>query len=470
MNAQPPSAQSHPWLWAQTWGQTLAAGWDPNGLALRQRDTRLAQLREAAQQSPFYRQRLRGQPHWRDIAPVTKAELMAAFDDWACDRDITRASVDAFLHDAANLARPYLGRYLVWTSSGTSGHPGIFVQDANSLAAFDALDALRFRGLHGGFGLPQLMAPGQRCAMVVATGGHFAGVASVTRMQRLIDATMLRWLVPQWQLFSLLEPLPSLVRQLQAFAPQVLVTYPSCAMALAQLQDQGALQLRLRELWLGGEQLSVAQRTRLQRSFGAVLRNNYGASEFFSIAWPCAMGQLHLNHDWVLLEPVDAQLRPVPADTFSHTVLLTNLANHAQPLLRYQLHDSVRLPAQRCACGSGWPLIEVQGRSDDTLVLHDAGGRAVTLLPLALMTAIEEGAALTQFQLLRTGPRSLELRLEPEVPEPAAAFARARQALQTLLERHGLHQVRITRGRKPALPDPRSGKLRRVVSQPNPGT
>ena len=53
----------------------------------------------------------------------------------------------------SHLGDAYLGRYLVWTSSGTTGEPGIFVQDEQSLAAFDALDALR---LHGG---PTVMGP-----------------------------------------------------------------------------------------------------------------------------------------------------------------------------------------------------------------------------------------------------------------------------------------------------------------------
>ena len=45
-------------------------------------------------------------------------------------------------------------------------------------------------------------------------------------------------------------------------------------------------------------------RERLTRVFGAQVRNSYGASEFLPIAWECAHGHLHVNEDWVLLEPV----------------------------------------------------------------------------------------------------------------------------------------------------------------------
>ena len=84
------------------------------------------------------------------------------------------------------------------------------------------------------------------------------------------------------------------------------------------------------------------------------------------------------------------------------------------------------------------------------------------------MTVIEEGALLTQFQLLRTGPSTLELRLEAEVPDPAAAFARARAALLPFLAQQGLANVRVLHGRARPQHHAASGKLCRVIhaSQP----
>ena len=61
------------------------------------------------------------------------------------------------------------------------------------------------------------------------------------------------------------------------------------------------------------------------------------------IAFDCRYGNLHLNADWVILEPVDAALRPVPPGTPSHSTLLTNLANRVQPILRYDIGDSVTM-------------------------------------------------------------------------------------------------------------------------------
>jgi phenylacetate-coenzyme A ligase PaaK-like adenylate-forming protein len=201
---------------------------------------------------------------------------------------------------------------------------------------------------------------------------------------------------------------------------------------------------------------------RIRSAFECPVRNNYGASEFFSMAWECEHGRLHLNEDWVVLEPVDRQSRPVPSGIAPDAVLLTHLANHVQPLLRYRLDDSVRFTAEGCPCGCAFPVIEVHGRSGQTLLLRGAGSRLVTVLPLAVETAIEEGAHVTQFQLLCTAPDALELRFEPEVTDADAAFTRARSALLDYLRTQGLNSIYVTHGRGAPLRDRRSGKLCRV--------
>jgi hypothetical protein len=65
---------------------------------------------------------------------ITRSMLMERFDEWATDRRIDRASVQQFLSSTDRIGERYLNDYLVWTSSGTSGEPGIFVQDKQALS------------------------------------------------------------------------------------------------------------------------------------------------------------------------------------------------------------------------------------------------------------------------------------------------------------------------------------------------
>lgn len=445
------------WAWLQACNETALVNLDAQGWGSPLRQRRLAALMDAARTgSPLYRRRWGAARVLADLAPVHKAELMQGFDDWATDRAITRAGAEAFLADPGAVSDAWLGRYMVWTSSGTSGEPGIFVQDAASLAAYDAIDTLRLRGPGGP---PGLWSLGRSFAYVGATGGHFAGIASVERLRRLGWAP---W-APRLQVLSVQTPLPELADALQALAPQVLVTYPSCAVALAALQAAGHLRLALDELWLGGEQLSPAQRAMLAMCFACPVHSSYGASECYAIACECGLGRLHLNHDWVILETLDRHGRPVAAGEPAHTVALTNLANRTQPLLRYVLTDRVRYLEAPCACGSRFPAIEVEGRADDTLVLPAAGGQQAVLLPLALETAIEEGSGVTRFQLVQRKGAVLELRLAPETAGHAEAYTRCAAALEGFLRRHGVERVRIVRGRGGPQRDTISGKLRRVI-------
>lgn len=404
------------------------------------------------------------------IAPIDRAGMMDAFDDACTDRQVTRDAVQAFLADPERLGEAFLGRYAVWTSSGTTGTPGIYLHDARALAIYDALETLRLCG----FGWPGrgaqmvedlLRSPfgeGHRYAMVGATGGHFAGNASVERIRRLWP-----WAAPNVRTLTIMQPLPALVAQLNEFAPTLLATYPTAAELLAVEAAAGRLRIRPSEIWVGGEHLSEPVRAQVSQAFGCRVREGYGASECLSIAWDCGHGSLHVNSDWVILEPVDRAGRAVPAGVPSHTVLLTNLANRVQPILRYDLGDSVTLRAGRCPCGSPMPAIRVDGRRDD-VIEFDGDRGPVKLLPLALVTVLEDDAGAFDFQLVARDRRSLALRLDPVADARSLGRLRVacRRALRAHLDSHGLKSVRIVDDPKAPTRDAASGKLRRVLHGP----
>jgi len=169
-----------------------------------------------------------------------------------------------------------------------------------------------------------------------------------------------------------------------------------------------------------------------------------------------------VDADWVILEPVDSDYRPTPPGTLSHTVLLTNLANAVQPLIRYDLGDSVRAMAGLCACGSPLPAVQVEGRNDDVVVLLARDGTPMPLVPLALTTVIEDAADVHRFQIVQTASDGLALRLTDADRVRAAATAVA--ALRAYLDRHALHHVGIVLEAGEPRPEHRGGKLRQVVA------
>jgi len=218
-------------------------------------------------------------------------------------------------------------------------------------------------------------------------------------------------------------------------------------------------------VWTGGEELCAAKRAFIKDAFHCALADSYGASEFLSLASECEKGALHLNSDWAILESVDEHGRPVPHGESGATVLLTNLANHLQPLIRYDLGDRITLHGRGCPCGSRLPVIEVEGRRDDTLCMQGDDTRPVQLLPLALSTAIEDGAGLFDFQLVQQGPRDLLMRTGLQGSEADLALNKAHHALSAFLSLQGLSGVQIEcRAGEPGRAG-RSGKVPRVVAE-----
>jgi len=425
--------------------------------------SRLVHLLQAAQGAPLHRRALQGRdPHEVPLSalPVMdKVQLMQHFADSLTAPGISLEGLRAFCADPALIGQPCCGRFWAWESSGSTGQPAMFVQDAAAMAVYDALEAMRRHSPRPWARFLDPLGLAERHAFVGAIGGHFASVVTVRRL-----CAAYPWLAANWRCFSILQPTRALVEQLDEYAPTVLATYPTAALMLAGQAQSGRLRARPQEIWTGGETLSPAMRAHIATAFGAELRNSYGASEFLPIAWECAHRRLHVNADWVILEAVDAHHRPMPTGRLSHTTLLTNLANHLQPLIRFDIGDRIMLGGESCPCGSALPVLQVQGRCDDMLVVPGRDGSPVTLLPLALSTVLEDEAGLFDFQLRQTGPRELRLLLGPGAAHMPAARARYRQALADFAAAQGTVDLRIATQGVEALPLGRSGKLKRVVA------
>ncbi len=443
------------------WDVAIAHSATPQQIAQR-RMSRLAALFDAARASSLYRRHI-GERPGADIAlesmPVQhKRDLMRHFDRWVTDPALRLPQLQAFTADPNQIAQPYLGKYQVWESSGTSGTPAVFVQDARAMAVYDALEGLR-RARPQTWVNP--MSLGQRIAFVGATSGHFASFVSMLRLQRLNT-----WLAPSLRCFSIMQPMDALVTQLNEFAPAVIATYPTAASMLADAAASGALRLALHEIWTGGETLGRSMRERIEQQLDCTVRNSYGASEFLAMGWECANGNMHLNADWVILEPVDRHYQPVPPGQTSHTVLLTNLANHVQPLIRYDLGDQITFATEPCACGSPLPVIEVRGRHDDALVMAGRGKRSVTLLPLALSTVMEDEAGVFDFQLRQRDAHTLVLRLGLRGEHAVAAAGRCHTALRSFCADQGVARLHLIDELDIAPAHGRSGKVQRVIAMP----
>jgi phenylacetate-CoA ligase len=429
----------------------------------RRRGRRLAAaVAHARAHSPYYRELYRELPwHVDDITllPVTdKKKLMARFDDWVTDPDVTHERVRAFIDDPALVGTDFLGKYRVGTTSGSSGVRGIFVYDRGSTAVTGALALRAFGSWLTAADAAAIVARGGRAAWVLATGGHFG---SSTVLPRSVakhggNSGLLRVL-------SVFMPMPELVEQLNRFRPSVLIGYAGQLSLLAREQEAGRLRISPRLVVLAAEGLTDPGYERIRRAFRARIGNGYGACEFMSTAISCSHGWLHVNCDWGFLEPVDADHRPVPPGERSHTVLVTNLANRVQPILRYDLGDSVVARPEPCPCGNPFPAVRAQGRASEALTFHSEAGLPVDVAPIALAGVVDRAPGLELAQVVQSGPTAMSVRVRAAHNANAERVWQAiRDEIHRFMAHHGLQHVTVERSTDPPQQSA-GGKYRLII-------
>jgi phenylacetate-CoA ligase len=430
------------------WDARRARKHGPAARAQRQR-ARLAELVAYARaHSPYYRELYKDLPARVEdpaLLPVTdKKQLMTRFDAWATDREVTLEKVRAFIGNPDLIGERFLGKYLVATTSGTTGTPGIFVLDERHLAVGVALTAYTLTKWLTIGDVIRVLGGGLRRAALHATGGHFVSVATVTRRRRSH-----RLLARQLKDFSVHTPLPALVAQLNEFRPAVLFGYATVVSLLAREQAAGRLQIQPVLVVVTAEGLALGEYDRIARAFGSKVGNVYGSTEVGYAAYSCAEGWLHVWNEWVVLEPVDADYRPTPPGEPSHTVLVSNLANRVQPILRYDLGDSVLQRPAPCPCGDPLPASRVQGRAGDVFTFPTERGEQV-VLPEELAFAVADIPGLERSQVVQTTPTSLRVRLRLTAgADPDRVWRAAHTELTRRLAEHRLAHVTVERAEEP---------------------
>lgn len=434
---------------------------------LRRQQTRLAHMvTDARVRSPYYRQLYHGLPEritTPTLLPVTsKTELMPSFDNWVTDPAVTITNARAFVDDPALVGEKFLGRYTATTTSGTTGTRGIFLMDQRSLAVTKALTARMLGAWLTPADIPRVLARGGRIAMVNATDGHFASAVAAAglRSNRLRRALI--------GVFPVCTPMPQLVTHLNAYRPAILASYATTAALLAREQHAGRLHIDPVLVILSAEGLPATDYDNINSAFRGTVRQGYAATECPFLSYSCRYGWLHVNSDWALLEAVDAHHQPVPAGQRSHTTLLTNLANRVQPILRYDLGDSVLVHPAPCPCGDALPRIRVNGRTADLLTFPTRGGEPIVITPLTLSASLDRIPDVERFQIVQTGATELDVRLQPTAAaDPDTVWRAVHAEINRVLTGNHLDHITITRG---ALPPQRSpgGKYRSVIPHLSP--
>lgn len=392
--------------------------------AVRLLEHKRGQLRElvrhAVARSPYYREALGADAEHVDLADLptlSKERLMDQFDRVVTDPRLRRDDLEAFLEEA-DAGRAYLGDRFVFSTSGTTGVPGLFVYAPEEMAEWVALCLREFIQM-GVTPTMRLVSIGAPSALHI-TRRLFAGFSAG------------RDDVPQ---LTVTTPLDESVAALNAHRPEAIATYASLAAELAEEQLQGRLRIEPHLVLVSSEVLTEEWAEAIRAAWGVDPVNVYASTEAPFIAVGMARDGVLEPSDGVFVEVVDQHDRPVPDGEPGTKVLLTNLVNRVQPLIRYELSDAAA-PA-----GDG-RLASIDGRSDDILELPARGGGTARVHPFRLRAPFATLADVRRYQIV-LDPDGLRVRVELRPGAPRDVVEHIRGELAAGIEDAGAVPPRI---------------------------
>jgi putative adenylate-forming enzyme len=333
----------------------------------------LQQLRENAYaRSPFYQRFHRGlfDHPLQDLPVLTKSIMMENFDELVTDRSVRLDKVRAFSEDRTE-DRLFLDRYWVTATSGSSGQPGFFLFNHRE---WSTIVASFGRGQEWS-GAKVSIFHRRKMATVAST--------SAWHMSSQVARTAKSWWTPSIRLPST-DSLESIVQALNRWQPDILIAYASMARILANEQLDGRLRIQPNKVFTSSEVLTEETRRLIKSIWRDDPFNQYGATETADIAAEYqTCRHMHLFEDLVIAEVVDDNYQPVPQGTYGAKLLITTLFSRTQPLIRYELHDSVRLSMESCSSGLPFAILEsIRGRIEDTLYVPAKSGGRVAIQSL----------------------------------------------------------------------------------------
>ena len=375
-------------------------GWSRERLVEVQRERLRELVAHAVAHSPYYREAYgpdAADADLVDLPPLSKPVLMEEFDRVVTDPRLRVAELTRF-RDEMQPGQSFLGEFRVFGTSGATGIPGLFVYSHDEFAHWIAVGLARLAriGVTGETRFVAIGAPGDVHITRQLFAAFQEGRSGVPRL-------------------SAITPVEELTAALDEYQPEAVIAYASVVSLLAQEQLGGRLSISPRLTLATSEVLTDETIAWAEEAWGSPPLNVYAATEAPGIAMASLerVG-MHVCEESLVLEVVDEQNRPVPPGVPGAKVLLTNLVNRAQPLIRYELSDAVVLAEGPDTSGRPFTRIaSVDGRSDDILRFRSPGGGEVSVHPHRLRSPFSALLDVRQYQIVHERDGGLRIRIVP---------------------------------------------------------
>ena len=375
---------------------------------------------------------------------MDKNSLMEHFDLIVTVPDIRQEELRKFDENVLPDKKLFRGKYHVVHSSGSTGVPRYFVYDSS---AWNSMLLGIIRGALWDMTMPQilkLLSGGLRILYIAATDGRYGGAMAVGDGIDGVGAE-------QWFL-DIKTPLSEWIQVVREFQPDIIIGYPSAIKILGGLVENSEVSIDVCRVISCGEPLAPGLRDYLERTFGAVVVNFYGASESLALGVETDRAEgMVLFDDMNYIEIENGKM------------YLTSLYNYVQPLIRYEISDRLVFRQNE---KSRYPFRQADillSRSEDILWFEDGNGKRDFLHPLAVEGICVEGLLDYQFRktdkdafemLAQVSSRVNRIHIQKEII----------QQMKKILQEKNMGSIRFfIRFVDEILPDARTGKKQLIV-------
>ena len=387
-----------------------------------------------------------------DLPPVSKPELMKCYDDWVTDSNVTYDGVFEYVDSPIESRGPYLGKYAAITTSATSGIPMPMVRDSCHNIIHGALMQTRlFRGLDEHLSDPKY----NKLAAIIFTDQKVSSYSSFLKIKAANPEYSDNMLA-----ISMQDGTERIIQKLNDFQPDFLTAYPSTIGPLINAAEEGKLNIHPKAIGFSAEVLSPETYRRVKEVFNCAVLNNYCSTEGGEAAMTCDHGRLHINDDWVIIEPIDKDGNPGKDGEWSEGIYITDLTNYVQPIIRYYMSDRVKI-TRECECGSNFPIMEINGRVIEEITI---GGK--TLSGIVITHALQEVKDIYTYQVAHVSDKCFELRAEfADGADKEKILNDFSQELNRYILNNGFDEVVVRLSEEPPKRSERGGKTKEFVRE-----
>ncbi|PTN11952.1 phenylacetate--CoA ligase family protein [Nitrosomonas aestuarii] len=355
-------------------------------------------------------------------------------------KSVIRRNIGGLKSDSAR----YLTRY---NTGGSSGEPLVFFigkgRTSHDIAA--KWRATRWWGVD--IGDPEIVIWGSPIEL-----------GAQDRLRNLRDRMMRTKLLPAFEMSE--QKIDGFLAEIRAKRPRMLFGYPSALSHIARYAKTHGIRmddLGIQAAFVTSERLYDDQRQQISTVFNCPVANGYGGRDAGFIAHECPEGGMHISAEDIIVEIIDAQGTPLPPGE-SGEIVVTHLATHDFPFIRYKTGDMGILHDKPCACGRGLPLIrEIQGRSTDFVVAQDG----TVMHGLALIYILRDLPQIEAFKIIQESLNETHIYLVTKTTLDQQVRLQIERAFKARLG----HAVTIVIKQVAHIPAEKSGKFRYVVSK-----